>query len=161
MIIKFISDKLSPEFEVYEESKMIIHIKIDTDTQAFRITCLDSKRVFFIADEVTKKVTITTLLNEYSQRLGSLSKSKSALNSGEIEIEEVQYTYTFSDDFIKEINLFNQNSRQPVLTCKLEPGQLSFLNEGYINYLLFSIAWFKFLREKQPAFAELALTIGI
>ena len=156
MIIKFISDKLSPEFEVYEESKILIHIKIDTEVQTFRITCLDTKRVFFVVDEVIKKATVTTLLNEYSQRLGSLIKSKSALNSGEIEIEGIQYTYTFSDDFIKEINLFEQNSRQPALRCKLEPGQPSILNEGYLNYLLFSMAWFKFLCEKQPAFAEMA-----
>ena len=156
MEVRLLSLSSFPEFDVYEEDKRLIHLKIDIGIQAFRITCPGNKRVFFIADEVIKKTTITTLLNEYSQQLGSLTKSKLELNGGEIEIEGTQYRYNLKDGFIKEINIFEQNNYQPVLSCKLAPGQLSFLNEGYLNYLLFSLAWFRFLSEKQPAFVEFA-----
>jgi len=156
MQIKFISHRPYPEFEVFEQNKILIHIKVDTETQAFRIAIRDNKRVFFIADEVVKKNKITTLLNEYSIQLGSLSKSKSDDNAGEIEFEGVQYTYSLNDDLRKEINLFERGKIQPILSCKLEPGQLSFLSEGYINYLLFSLVWYKFLTKGQPVFSLLA-----
>jgi hypothetical protein len=76
MKIFFISNKLYPEFKAYEENEMVIHIKIDTQTQAFRITCFDTRRVFFIEDTIIKKTKVTTLLTEYSQQLGLLTKSK-------------------------------------------------------------------------------------
>ena len=156
MNIKFISHKPFPEFEVYDEDKKVIHIKVDTETQAFRITCKDNMRVFFIADEVVKKSKITTLLNEYSQQLGSLTKSKSDTNSGEIEIEGVRYIYKMNDGFLKEINLFKPNSFKPTLSCKLEIGELSFLNKNYINYILFALAWFIFLTKEQATFVQFA-----
>ena len=93
MKIIFTSHKLYPEFKVYEDNKVVIQVKIDNPSQAFRITCLDNKRVFFIADEIVKKTKITTLLNEYSQQLGSLIKSNSDINAGEIEIEGERYIY--------------------------------------------------------------------
>ena len=156
MNIKFISHKPFLEFEVYDEDKKVIHIKVDTETQAFRIKCKDNMRVFFIADEVVKKSKITTLLNEYSQQLGSLTKSKSDNNSGEIEIEGVQYIYKMNDGFLKEINLFKPNSFKPTLSCKLEIGELSFLNKNYINYILFALAWFTFLTKEQATFVQFA-----
>lgn len=153
MKIIFLPHKLYPQFRVYEDNKLVIHAKIDNASQAFRITCLDNKRVFFIADEVVKKVRTTTLLNEYSQQLGSLSKNNSDINTGEIEIEGKQYTYKISD---KEIYLFKPNKHQPVISGKLELGQLSFPNEIYINYLLFALAWFTFLVKEKPEAVQFA-----
>ena len=112
--------------------------------------------VFFIATELLKKNKITTLLNEYSQQLGSLVKSKSDNNTGEIEIEGVQYSFKLNNDFLKEINLFEDNNYEPVLSCKLEMGQLLFPHEEYITYLLFSLVWFKFLTKEQATFVEFA-----
>ena len=156
MKIKFISHKFYPEFDVYEENKMLFHIKIDTETQAFRITYQDNRRVFFIAEEMVKKAKITTLLNEYSQQLGFLTKSKSDNNTGEIEIEGVQYTYKIEDGFLKEIYLFKPTGFNPVLTCELDATELSFLNKNYLNYILFALAWYTFLTKEKATFVQFA-----
>jgi len=156
MKIKFISRESHPEFEVYEGNKMVIQIKIDNEIQAFRIRCQDNRRVFFIANEEVKKNKITTLLNEYSQPLGSITKSKSGINTGRIEIERVSYTYKLSGNSGKEISLFAHNNYQPVLSCQLEMEQSSFLHEDYISYLLFSLVWFKFLTTEQATFVQFA-----
>src|SRR5436853_7619603 len=97
MNILFISNKLYPEFEVYENKKLIVHIKIDDASRAFRIKFEDTRRVFLIADEVIRKTKIVTLLNEYSQQLGFLTKGNSSGSAGEIEIEGTQYTYGLND----------------------------------------------------------------
>ena len=156
MKVKFISNKSYPEFEVYDETKMIIHVKIDHEIQSFRIRCQENRRVFSITTDVVKKNKITTLLNEYSQQLGSLIKSKPDSNTGELEIEGVHYTFKLNNDFLKEIHLFEDNNYQPVLSCKLEMGQLSFLPEDYISYLLFSLVWFKFLTRERATFVQFA-----
>lgn len=154
MQVKFTAGKPYPEFEVIELNKTIIHIKVDPETQAFRITSRDNKRVFFIADEVIKKNKVTNLVNEYSIQLGTLSKRKSDANFGDIEFEGMQYTYSVGNGLRKEINLFEQYATQPVLTCKIETGQMPCPDEGYINYLLFGLAWYKFLTRQQPAFSS-------
>jgi hypothetical protein len=59
MEIMFISNKPYPEFEIYEENKMVIHIKIDLQTQAFRIISLDTKSIFYCRELVKKKNIIT------------------------------------------------------------------------------------------------------
>jgi hypothetical protein len=156
MKIRFVSHKPFPELEVYEESKTLIHVKIDTETRAFRITCGDKRRVFFLSDEVIKKTKITALLNEYSQQLGSIIENKFDIYSGQLEIEGIQFTYKLKDDLLKEINLFEESNYQPVLTCKLDPGQLSSLHTDYLNYLLFSLGWFKFLTKEKAALAQFA-----
>lgn len=156
MKIIFISNQPYPVFEVYEENKKIIHIKIDPETEAFRIKCYDNQRVFFIENEVIKKNEITTLSNEYSQQLGFLTKNKIDTNTGEIEIEGTQYTYKLNDDFLKEINLFEHNNYQPVLSCKLEMGKSIFPNKDYTSYLLFALVWFLFLTKEHPALVQFA-----
>ncbi|MEP6948177.1 MAG: hypothetical protein ABI863_02835 [Ginsengibacter sp.] len=156
MKIIFISDKSYPVFEVYDENKKLIHIKIDHETRAFRIMCNDNRRVFFIENEMIKKTEITTLLNEYSQQLGFLTKSKLDISMGEIEIDGTQYKYKMKDGLSKEINLFEHNNFQPILSCKLEMEQLSFLNKDYISYLLFGLVWFLFLTRKQETPVQLA-----
>jgi len=156
MIIKFISNKSHPEFEIFEDNNILIHIKIDAETQGFRIKFEDKRRVFFISDEIIKKNKITTLLNEYSQQLGSLSEDKINYNQGEIEIEDSVYIYKMNDDFLKEINLFEQHSGELVLNCKLGNGELSFLKKNYLNYILFSLAWFAFLTKEKTGLSKLA-----
>ncbi len=157
MNIKFISRKPYPEFEVSDENKMIIHIKVDTETQAFRIKYNDNRRVFFIADEVFKKNKVTTLLNEYSQQLGFLTIDKLDNNSGEIEIEGVQYEYKLKNGFTKEINLYKHNNHyQPILNCRLESEELSLANNSYINYMLFALAWFTFLSKEHSTSMQFA-----
>ncbi len=156
MIIKFISNKSHPEFEIFEDNNILIHIKIDAETQGFRIKFEDKRRVFFISDEIIKKNKIKTLLNEYSQQLGSLSEDKINYNQGEIEIEDRVYLYKLNDDFLKEINLFEQHSGELVLNCKLGNGELSFLKKSYLNYILFSLAWFAFLTKEKTGLSKLA-----
>jgi hypothetical protein len=156
MIIKFISNKPHPEFEILEDNNILIHIKIDAETQGFRIKFEDKRRVFFISDEIIKKNKIKTLLNEYSQQLGSLTEDKINYNQGEIEIEDRVYLYKLNDDFLKEINLFEQHSGELVLNCKLGNGELSFLKKSYLNYILFSLAWFAFLTKEKTGLSKLA-----
>ena len=144
-----VSSKPYPIFEVYDDNKRVIHLKIDPETRAFRISCYDSRRVFFIDNEVFKKTEITTLLNEYSQQLGVLTKNKSNANTGEIEIEGTRYTYTLTGDFRNEINLLTRDSYEPVLRCKLAAGQSAFPGNDSISYLLFSLGWFLFLTKEQ------------
>lgn len=156
MKIIFISNEPYPVFEAYNENKKLIHIRIDPEIHAFRIMSDNNQRVFFIENEVIKKTEVVTLLNEYSQPLGFLNKSKSDTSIGEIEIEGSRYTYKLIDDFLKEINLFEHNNDQPVLSCKLEMGKPTILNKDYINYLLFSLVWFLFITKKQKAPVELS-----
>lgn len=156
MIIKFISGKPHPEFEVIEDDNLAMHIKLDVETQGFRIKFKDKRRVFFISNEVIKKNKVTTLLNEYSQQLGSLTESKINDNEGEIEIEQRLYNYKLSDDFLKEINLSEQDSGEVVLSCKLGNGELSLLKKNYLNYILFSLAWFAFLTKQKTDSARFA-----
>lgn len=156
MKITFTSNHPYPVCEIYEENRKIIHIKIDPETQAFRIMCCDSQRVFFVEHEVIKKTEITTLLNEYSQQLGFLTKNKMDTNIGQIEIEGAQYTYKLNDDTLKEINLFEYDNYQPVLNCKLETGKSTFLNNEYISYLLFALVWFLFLTKEHATLVQFA-----
>ena len=155
MKVVFVSHRSYPEFELYEENKRVLHLKIDNASNAFRITCDDNRRVFFIGEETIRKNKIITLLNEYSQQLGSLSNMNTDDNTGEIEIEGIQYTYGLNNGLSKEIALYKSESDQSILTCRLEPGQLSFLNEGYLNYLLFGLAWYNFLTKEQPNLVQL------
>ncbi len=153
MKVQFISDRSYPEFEIYEEDRVILHIKIDIKTQAFRIKYRDSRRVFFIVEDITKKTKTTTLLNEYSQQLGLLTTSKTDTNRGEIEIEGVQYLYKINDGFIKEITLSIDDTYHHTLNCKLEITELS---SFYKNYLLFAFAWFTFLTKEQATSVQFA-----
>jgi hypothetical protein len=77
------------------------------------------------------------------------------MNTGEIEIDGVRFIYKVND-FLKEINLFQPDNYQLVLSCQVEMEQLSFLHNGYPGCLLFSLAWFAFLTKEQPVFAQLA-----
>jgi len=148
MYLKLITASPYPKFEVYEEDKVVMRIKIDPEMQAVRITHNENRRVFFLAEEKLRKMTVTTLLNEYSQPLGTLIKDKSN-GSGKIEVEGTKLRYSMTDRPNKEITLFEINTRFEVLNCKIEnEALLPALNN--ISYLLFSLSWFTFLvKEKK------------
>jgi hypothetical protein len=156
MKVVFVSHKSYPEFELYEENNRVMHIKIDNESNAFRITLDDNRRVFFIQEEVIKKNKIITLLNEYSQQLGSLMNTSADKETGEVEIEGIQYLYMLNNGISNEIKLYKADSDQSILNCKLETGQLSFFKEGYLNYLLFGLAWYTFLTKEQANLVQLA-----
>ncbi len=153
MEIKFISYEPYPEFVVYEGGQMAIHVKLDIETDAFRIECFDQKRVFFIYDEIIKNKPVVTLLNEYSQQLGCMTKN-TIQNSGEIEIESISYIYNLNKP-LKKITIL-KNSEHPVLLCTLEMKEWPFPNKIYLNYILFSLSWFVHLRKEIKLSHQLA-----
>ena len=156
MYLKLITNNPYPQFEVYDEDRLIVGIKIDKEMQALRITCKDNQRVFFIAEEKFRKTSVPTLLNEYSQPLGTLTKDKFVNDSGEIEIEGMKLNYRITSNPVKEIVLLKNNKLDSVLNCRLNDALL--LEYGdYINYFIFALSWFTFLSaEKKEAmyFAE-------
>ena len=149
MYLKLIEDGPYPKFEVYDEDKLVVRIKIDLEMQALRVTYKEKLRAFFVVEEKSRRNHLLRLVNEYSQPLGTLIKDKSN-NSGEIEIEGMKLKYGSIDWFNNEINLFESNNRVAQLNCKIEDEALHSVISN-INYLLFALSWFTFLvkQEKQ------------
>ncbi|MEO7046461.1 MAG: hypothetical protein ABI091_14215 [Ferruginibacter sp.] len=155
MEIKIISFKPYPKFVVSEGIKILIQIKLDTEMNGFRIRCQNSRRVFFITEESIKNKTLITLSNEYSQKIGSISKSPQEKNSGRVEIEGFEYNYKI-DSFSEELYLYkNVQPFQFHATYKLGLKEWPFPGEIYINYILFSVAWFLF-STNEKTFTSLA-----
>jgi hypothetical protein len=152
MYLKQIPSKSNPKFEVCAGDQVVIGIKIDPQMQTVRVTYKENRRVFFVVEEKYKKTHVTTLLNEYSQPLGSLIKDKSN-NSGEIEIEDVKLRYELTDrSGAEEINLFEINNPVAALNCKIENEALLSIADN-INYLLLSLSWVAFLvKEEKESF---------
>jgi hypothetical protein len=115
--------------------------------QAVRVKYKENRRVFFVVEEKFKKTHVITLLNEYSQPLGFLTKDK-ANNSGEIEIEGVKLKYELTGNIAQEINLFEINNSVAALNCKIENEALLYAADN-INYLLFSLSWVAFLVKEE------------
>ena len=154
MYLKLIANNQYPKFEVYDEGQLVVGIKIDPEMQAVRVTYKENRRVFFIIEEKFRKASILTLLNEYSQPLGSLVKDKSN-NSGQIEIEEIKLKYKLADTSEKQISLFEINNPAAVLNCKIEIDALpSVMNN--INYLLFGLSWVAFLVKEEKEILQFA-----
>ncbi|MEO6455159.1 MAG: hypothetical protein ABIN97_13850 [Ginsengibacter sp.] len=156
MYLKLIANNPYPQFDIYDEDKLAVRIKIDKEMQALRITCKDNRRVFFIAEEKFRKTSVSTLLNEYSQPLGALIPDKFVNNSGEIEIEGMKLNYRITNFPVKEIVLLENNKVDSVLNCRINDALLLEYS-NYINYFIFALSWFAFLsKEKQEAmyFAE-------
>ena len=147
MYLKLIANDSYPKFEVFEEDQLVIGIKIDHEMRAVRVTYKDKRRVFFIGEEKSRKNNIFTLVNEYSQPLGSLIKDKSN-NSGQIEIENIKLKYKFADTPDKQISLFEINNPVAVLNCEIENDALVSALDN-INYLLFSLSWFTLLSKQK------------
>ena len=145
MYLKLIANTPYPKFEVYDEIQLVIRIKIDPEMQALRVTYKEKLRVFFIVEQKSRKSHLFSLLNEYSQPLGTLIKDKSN-NSGELEIEDMKLKYTLANN---EINLFENDKLVAALNCKIE-NEVLLSAVSNINYLLFGLSWVAFLvKEKE------------
>ena len=140
MYLKLIANTPYPKFEVYDEIQLVIRIKIDPEMQALRVTYKEKLRVFFIVEQKSRKSHLFSLLNEYSQPLGTLIKDKSN-NSGELEIEDMKLKYTLANN---EINLFENDKLVAALNCKIE-NEVLLSAVSNINYLLFGLSWVTFL----------------
>jgi hypothetical protein len=147
MYLKLIANTSYPKFEAYDKDQLVIGIKIDPEMQAVRVTYKENRRVFFLVEEKFRKTNILTLLNEYSQSLGSLAKDKSN-NSGQIEIEGIKLKYKLADTADKQISLFEINNPVAVLNCKIENDTLLDAMSN-INYLLFGLSWVAFLVKEE------------
>jgi hypothetical protein len=147
MHLKFIASNSYPKFEVYDNGQLVIGIKVDTEMQAVRVTYKENRRAFFLAEEKFRKNSILTLVNEYSQPLGSLVKDKSN-NSGQVEFEDMKLSYKLSDTADKQISLFEINNPVAVLNCSIEIDALLPAIDN-INYLLFGLSWVAFLVKEQ------------
>jgi hypothetical protein len=156
MKILFIPRKNYPEFEAHEDGKLLLYVKIDNASQAFRINCNGRQRVFFLSDEAEKKTGVVSLLNEYGHQLGAITRSDAIGRAGEIEIDEVHFKYSFNSGNLEEINILGGSNGEHDLHCEVEPDRLAFPNEGYLNYLLFALAWFSLLKKEQPTEVQMA-----
>jgi len=154
MYLKLIANSSYPKFEAYDKDQLVIGIKIDPEMQAVRVTYKDNRRVFFLVEEKFRKTNILTLLNEYSQPLGSLTKDKSN-NSGQIEIEDIKLKYKITDAADKQISLFEINNTVAVLNCKIEVDALLYAMSN-INYLLFGLSWVAFLVKEEKESLQFA-----
>ncbi len=151
MYLKLITSNPYPQFDVYEDDKVMVRIKIDQEMQALRITCKDIRRAFFITEETIRKNTTWSLLNEYSQPLGTLTEDKFIIGAGEINLEGTKLNYRITNNPVKEIILLENNKHTSLLNCRINDAVLSEYN-NYIHYFVFALSWFTFLtKEKKEA----------
>lgn len=148
MYIKLTNNNPYPQFDIYDEERLIMRIKIDKEVQALRISSKDNRRVFFLSEERLRKETVLTLLNEYSQPLGTLISNRDTKNCGEIKLEGLRLNYEVTPDPFKEILLLENNGVNSVLNCKLSDEVfLSYSN--YINYFIFALSWFALISKER------------
>ena len=149
MYLRLIANDPYPKYEIYEGDQLVIRVKIDPEMQAVRLISDENRRVFFITEEKVRKSAVFTLVNEYSQPLGTLVKDKSD-SSGEIEVEGLKLKYELTNTPDKQINLFKAGKH--LLNCKIENEALLSALQN-LNYLLFGLSWFALLvKEKNPTF---------
>lgn len=154
MHINLISSGPYPEFEVYDEKKLIIHLKIDREMNSFRILCGDNRRVFFIVEEKYRRNSVYSLVNEYSQPLGAVIKDKFLDDSGEIEIEGLRLNYRIARKPVREIVLLENDKTASVLNCRVNDA-LARDNNDDLMYFIFALSWFVFLSKEKKEVAEL------
>lgn len=142
-------------FEIYDQDQMIINIKIDKYAKAFRVTCKERKRVFFV-EEGDAKNNLDVIINEYSQPLGFIKRLADIKNSGSIETEGLKYTYTISITSKIEIMLYTNYESNPVITCSIEKDSGFDINGIEVKYILFSLTWFLFLNTVKKESLEYA-----
>jgi hypothetical protein len=140
MELRFTTYRPHPEFTLYENNKIVAQSKLDTDANAFRIKCFNTRRVFLIYNEVIKNKPVTTLLNEYSVPLASLIDTTFGNNAGTIEMEDSLYKYQINDS--KEIHIYKASSSVSLFSCKLLIDEKLFSLDNHMNFILFSLVWF-------------------
>ncbi len=155
MKIKLISYKPYPEFSISESDKLQMHIKLDINANAFRIKYKDSRRVFFIYEETVKNKSVTTLLNEYSQQLGSIATNELSPDSGQLEIEGESYIYRLNNSS-QEIKIFKNDPFQSTLVCSASLSDWPSPSHFSINYIMFSIGWFIYMGKEKEVALQLA-----
>ncbi|MEO7802299.1 MAG: hypothetical protein ABIR81_09880 [Ginsengibacter sp.] len=147
MQVRILGSDSKPEIEIYEGAEKVIHTKIDSEVSAFRITCLNVKRVFSVYEEVVKKHTSTILLNEYSQPLGKIERDRLLVQTGMVEVEDLQMNYRIRTTE-NQTQLFFTRQSTEVFSCVLHAETFASLNETNISILLFSLCWYAHLAKK-------------
>ncbi|HVZ95316.1 MAG TPA: hypothetical protein VG847_00470 [Chitinophagaceae bacterium] len=142
MELKFIAYHPHPEFALYENNKMVAESKLDTEANAFRIKCFNTRRVFLIYEEVIKNRPVTTLVNEYNVPLASITDTSFGNNSGTIEMEGLFYKYRVNG--MNEIHIYNAGSSSSLLACTLQVDEKLLSMDNYMNFILFSLVWFMY-----------------
>jgi hypothetical protein len=160
MYLKLTANNPYPHFDIYDEDKPVISIKIDQFMQALRIACKDSRRVFFVVEEKMKRNSVWCLLNEYSQPLGSLMKDKSTGNEGEVKIEGSRFTYRISSSPVKEIIVFKSNEPEETLICRINDALMSDY-KNYLIHFIFALSWFTFLSHKKKTAMDFAGSLNL
>ncbi len=156
MQVRILGSDNKPEIEIYDGAEKLIHIKIDSEVSAFRINCLNVKRVFSVYEEVVRRHTSTILLNEYSQPLGKIEKDRLLDQTGIIEVEDLQMNYRIRNADEQTHIFFTEHSRE-VFNCTLSIEMLRSLNDTYVSILLFSLSWYAYLSKSKQGILSLAL----
>lgn len=147
-----------PEIEIYESAEKLIHIKIDPEVSAFRINCLNVKRVFSVYEEVSRRHTYTVLLNEYSQPLGKIEKDHLLDQTGLVDVEDIKLNYRIRTMPKGDIYLFLAEESKEVFNCSINPQSFAAMNESQVAILLFSICWFAYLSKNKQSLLSLSLS---
>lgn len=143
-------------FEIYDQEKLVIKIKTDHKAKAFRIDCRGKKRVFFV-EEGNVKSDMDVVINEYSQPLGFIKKSKEKNNFGIIETEGTKYIYSISIKSSVEVMLYINYDKNPDIFCRFENApHFDVINSIETKYILFSLTWFLFLNSQKKEELEFA-----
>jgi hypothetical protein len=143
---------------MYDNTEKLIHVKIDTEVSAFRINCLNIKRVFSVYDEVVKRNSIKVLLNEYSQTLGKIVKDRLLEQTGLVEIEDIQFNYRIRTMAKGEVYVFLLEQSKEVFNCSINEDMFKTLNETQVSILMFSLCWYAYLSKKKEGMLSLALS---
>jgi hypothetical protein len=156
MQVRILGSENKPEIEIYAGAEKLVHVKIDAEVSAFRINCLNVKRVFSVYEEVVKRQASTILLNEYSQPLGKIEHDKLLEQTGIVEVEDLQMNYRIRtiDD---QTHLFFTKQSFEVFDCTLNTETFGSVNDTNIAILLFSLCWYAHLSKKTQEIHSLAI----
>ncbi len=157
MQIHILGSGNNPEIEIYDGAEKLVHTKIDSEVSAFRINCLNVKRVFSVHEEVIKKRTSTVLLNEYSQALGKIENDQLLHQTGIIEVEDMQMNYRIRGVEGETYIFFTEQSAD-TFNCFLSTEIFNSLNDTVVSIFLFSLCWYVYLSKKKQGVLSLALS---
>ncbi len=157
MRISISGSESRPEIEMHDNAEKLIHVKIDTEVSAFRINCLNVKRVFSVYDEVVKRHSVKVLLNEYSQALGKIEKDKLLEQTGQVTIEDMHLNYRIRTMAKGEVYVFLLEHSKEVFNCSINEDKFATLKEDGVCILLFSLCWYAYLSKKKQDTLSLVL----
>lgn len=156
MQVRILGSDNKPEIEIYEGSEKLVHTKIDGEVSAFRITCLNIRRVFSVYEEVVRRQASTILLNEYSQPLGKIEHDKLLEQTGIVEVEDLQMNYRIRTSDNQTHLYFTKHSSE-VFNCVLSTETFRLLNDINVSILLFSLCWYAHLSKKAKEIQTVAI----